>query len=110
MHVLTLFDRYLFVHFEDGRVVETQSDVSEGEDGLHGHEKRYSGFDWKRVRRQRVLEQELVELANLFAAKREHMNERQEAFDIKWIALAEPQISVDLFLLVLFDSYSFIYL
>ena len=90
MHVLTLFDGHFFVDLKHGRVIEAQTNVSEGEDGLHGHEKRYTSFNRKRVWWEWILQQELVELANLLAAKREDVNQRQEAFDVEGIALAEP--------------------
>lgn len=38
------------------------------------------------------------------------MDERQKAFNIEWIALTQPEIGIYLFLLILFDRYSFIYL
>ena len=110
MHILTLFYSHLLVDFENGGVVETQSNVSEREDGLHSHKEGYSGFDRKRVWWQRVLQKELVELSNLFAAERQNMDQREEALDVEGVALAQPETGVDLFLLVLFDlNLSFLY-
>jgi hypothetical protein len=51
--------------------------------------------------RQLVLQQELVELADLLATEGEHMDQRQKLLDVEWVSLREPQVRYHLLLLLL---------
>ena len=57
---------------------------------------------------QRILQQEFIELPDLFAAERKHVDQRQKLLDVKRVCLAQPEVCINLFLLILFDNNLFV--
>lgn len=55
--------------------------------------------------RQRVLDEKLVELPDLLAAKREHVDQWHELFDVEWVGLGQPDHGLNLLLRLLLYYY-----
>ena len=79
-HILLLFDGHLLIYLEHRLVIEVHLDILEAENRLHGHKQWDAGLDGETLVgvRQLVLQKELVELADLLAAEREHVDQRKE--------------------------------
>ena len=87
-------------------------DIFEAENSFHCHEERDSSLHWERFVFvwDLVFEEEFIELANLLAAKREDVDQRQELRNVKWILIRKPQVRYNLFLLLFLDRYLLIIL
>ena len=79
-HILLLFDRHFLINLEHRLVIEVHLDVLEAENRLHGHKQWNAGLDGETLVgvRQLVLQKELVELADLLTAEREHVDQRKK--------------------------------
>jgi hypothetical protein len=77
-HILLLFDTHLFVDLKNRLVIEVHLDILEAEHCFHGHEQRDSSLDRETFVgvRQLVLQEELVELADLLRAEGQHVDQR----------------------------------